>query len=63
MLFRSRTMTKEDLLKGFQIIMKQNSKDLEKAADLIWDLWMNHPSYAIVAGKIVNKDTGVELGN
>ena len=56
-------MTKEDLLKGFQIIMKQNSKDLEKAADLIWDLWMNHPSYAIVAGKIVNKDTGVELGN
>ncbi len=55
-------MTKEDLLKGFQIIINQNNKDLERAANLIWDLWMNHPSYAIVAGKIVHKETGAELG-
>lgn len=54
-------MTKEDLLKGIQIVIKQNNKDLEKAADLIWELWMNHPSYTIVAGKVVHKETGVEL--
>jgi len=55
-------MTKADLLKAFQIIMQQYSNDLETAADLIWTLWMNHPNYAIVAGKIVNKETGLELG-
>lgn len=54
-------MNKQDLLKSFQIII-DNNKDREVAANLIWDLWMNHPSYAIVAGKVVNKETGVELG-
>ena len=54
-------MTKEDLLKGFQIIIS-NSESHEVAANLIWDLWMNHPSYAIVAGKVVHKETGAELG-
>lgn len=54
-------MNKEDLLKSFQIIIKGNT-DPETAANLIWDLWMNHPSYAIVAGKVLHKETGVELG-
>lgn len=54
-------MNKEDLLKAFQFIIENNS-DKVIAANLIWDLWMNHPSYAIVAGKVVNKETGVELG-
>ena len=54
-------MTKEDILKGFQIIIA-NNEDHSVAANLIWELWMNHPSYAIVAGKIVHKETGVELG-
>ena len=54
-------MTKEDILKAFQIIIA-NNVDRSIAANLIWDLWMNHPSYAIVAGKIVHKETGIELG-
>ena len=54
-------MTKEDLLKAIQIIINDNQKQPDIAADLIWELWMNHPSYTIVAGKIVNKDTGAPL--
>ena len=54
-------MTKEDLLKALKILV-ENNKDSEATAYLIWDLWMNHPSYTIVAGKVVHKETGVELG-
>lgn len=55
-------MNKEDLLTSFEIIIKGNPKDVSTAADLIWELWMNHPTYAIVAGKILNKETGEEFG-
>jgi hypothetical protein len=54
-------MTKEDLLKSIEIIIQQNS-NVEKAADLIFELWANHPSYAVVAGKVVHKETGKEIG-
>jgi len=54
-------MTKEDLLTSMEIIMELN-KDNSVAAQLIWDLWMDHGNYWIKGGRVVHKETGKELG-
>ena len=55
-------MTKEELLKALAIIVKNNSTKPDEAAQLIFDLYADHGSYTVVAGKIVHRETGVELG-
>ena len=53
-------MTKEDLLAAMALIIDANEST--KAANLIWDLWMDHGSYKVENNKILHKETGVELG-
>jgi len=55
-------MTKEDLLKAMKLIIEANAKDSTRASNLIWDLWQAHADYTILKGKVIHKDTGLEIG-
>lgn len=52
-------MTKEDLILAMELLIKNKKPD--EASELIWVLWMNHPSYMINGQKIVHKETGEEI--
>jgi hypothetical protein len=54
-------MTQEEILEAMAILIR-NNKDASVAAQMIYDLYAIHPEYAVVAGKIINRKTGLEFG-
>lgn len=54
-------MTKEEILEAMAILIA-NNKDASVAANMIYDLYAVHPEYSVVAGKILNRESGLEFG-
>jgi len=56
---KEKGMTRDDLIDSMEIIIKEN--EVEKAAEYIYRLWMNHNDYEIKKGKVVHITKGLDI--
>ena len=52
-------MTREDLIDSMEIIIREH--DVEKAAECIYRLWMDHNNYELKKGKVTHITLGLDI--
>lgn len=52
-------MTREDLIDSMEIIIKEHN--VEKAAEYIYRLWMDHNNYELKKGKVTHITLGLDI--